>query len=257
MTRKLCVLACLLTVLAAAGAVSAQERADPYWLAPAEEELASRLYPGFAALMQTPGLARVKCWVETDGHPYLCNVVHESPRGLGFGSAARVIDASAQVGLGRVDGQPVPASVETNIRFRAPERERGWDGPEPTGVQLSLAREIVESMPDWSPRDRMEAIMDGLDFDRRAVVGPWIDELLPMDRETDLRIAALQMARLYSEAELRRILAGEPVDARSPEALDAACPDLTPEEELAMEELRRRYCGRYGCEVTEFSSVAG
>lgn len=60
MTRKLCVLACL-TAFAAAGAVSAQERTDPYWLAPVEEELASRLYPGFAALMRTPGLARIKC----------------------------------------------------------------------------------------------------------------------------------------------------------------------------------------------------
>ena len=256
MTRKLCLLACL-TALAAAGSVCAQERTDPYWLAPADEELASRLYPGFAALMQTLGMARIKCWVEADGHPYLCNVVHESPRGLGFGSAARVIVASAQVGLGRVDGEPAPASVETNIRFRAPEPARGWDGPEPTDVQLSLAREIVESMPDWSPRDRMDAIMDGLDFDRRAVVGPWIDELLPMDRETDLRFAALQMARLYSEAELRRVLAGEPVDDRSPEALDAACPDLTPEEELAMAELRRRYCDRYGCEMIAPGSVPG
>lgn len=257
MTGKLYALACLTIAVAAAGPVTAQERTDPYWLAPADPELASGLYPGFAALMQTPGLARIKCWVETDGHPYLCNVVHESPRGLGFGSAARVIVASAQVGLGRADGEPVPASVETNIRFRVPEPQRGWDGPEPAGVQLSLAREIVESMPDWSPRDRMEAIMDGLDFDRRAVVGPWIDELLPMDREADLSIAALQMARLYSEAELRRVLAGEPVDARSPEALDAACPELTPEEERAMEELRRRYCGRYGCDVIEPGSVTG
>jgi hypothetical protein len=256
MTRKLCVLACL-TALAAAGPLSAQERTDPYWLAPVEEELASRLYPGFAALMRTPGLARIKCWVEEDGHPYLCHVVHESPRGLGFGSAARVIVASAQVGLGWVDGQPVPTSVETNIRFRTPEPARGWEGPEPTGVQMSLAREIVESMPDWSPRDRREAMMDGLDFDRQAVVGPWIDELLPMDRETDLGIAALQIARLYSEAELRRMLAGEPVDDRSPEALDAACPELTPEEELAMEELRRRYCSRYGCEVIGIGSVSG
>jgi hypothetical protein len=249
MTRNLYALACLMTALAAAGPVNAQERTDPYWLKPVDAELASRLYPGFASLMQTPGLARIKCWVEVEGHPYLCHVVHESPRGLGFGSAARVIVASAQIGLSRVDGEPVPASIETNIHFKFPEPQRGWDGPEPSGVQLSLAREIVESMPDWSPRARMEAIMDGLDFDRRAVVGPWIDELLPMDRESDLSIAALQMARLYSEAELRRILADEPVDARSPEALDAACPELTPEEELAMAELRRRYCGRYGCDV--------
>lgn len=251
---KLCALACLMTALAAEP-VNAQERTDPYWIEPADTELGSSLYPGFAALMQIPGQARIKCWVEADGHPYICFVVHESPRGLGFGSAARVVVASAQVGLGTVDGQPVPTFVETNIRFETPEPGRGWDGPEPTEAQLSLARKVVESMPFWSHLDYRETTMDGLDFDRRAVVGPWIDELLPTAKEADLRGAALKVARLYSEVDLRRMLAGEPVEARSPEALEAAGPELTPERESAIEELRRRYCNRYDCEVIETGSV--
>lgn len=233
--------------LAGAGPVAAQEWTDPVWKVPADPELASRLYPGFAGLIQIPGQARVKCWVEADGHPFVCTVIQESPHGLGFGSAARVIVASAEVGVGRIDGQPVPTTVQTTIRFRMPERGR-WEGPEPSDTQLSLAREILQSMPEWSPPDSRETMMDGLDFDRRAVVGPWIDELFPTDREAELQVAALQMGRLYSEAELRRVLAGENLPARSPDELAAACPDLTPEEELVVAELRRRYCERYGCE---------
>lgn len=249
MTGKLWALAGLTMVLAAAEPVAAQEWTPPYWKASPDPGLGSILYPGFALLIQASGHATIKCWVEADGHPYVCEVVQETPRGLGFGSVARVMVASAEVGVGRVDGQPVPTTVQTTIRFRMPERGR-WDGPEPTDTQLSLAREILQSLPDWSPPDRRETMMDGLDFDRRAVVGPWLDELLPLDRDADLQIGALQMARLYSEGDLRHVLAGGTVPARSPEELAAACPDLTPEEEVVIGELRRRYCDRYGCEVT-------
>lgn len=237
-------------VLAVAQPAAAQEWTPPYWKSSPDPELGSALYPGFALLIQASGNATVRCWLEGDGHPYICEVAQESPRGLGFGSAARVMVASAEVGVGRLDDHPVPTSVQTTIRFRMPE-PGGWDGPEPSEVQLSLARELLRSMPDWIPPDRREEMMDGLDFDRRAVVGPWLDELLPVDREADLQIAAVQMARLYSEDELRRVLAGGTVPARSPEEWAAACPDLTPEEEVVIGELRRRYCERYGCELVE------
>jgi len=246
MKRKLWALAGMTVAMAAAGPVCAQAWTPPFWLEPVNPDMASHLYPGFAVLMQIPGRARVECWVEADGHPYMCDVVEESPNALGFGAAARVIVASAQVGIGRLDGEPVPTVVETTIRFQMPEPAR-WEGPEPSDTQLSLAREVLASMPDWSPPDRRETMMDGLDFDRRAVVGPWIDELFPPDREAELRISALQMARLYSEADLRRVLAGKPVHVPSPEAWAAACPELTPDEEAVVAELRRRYCDRYGC----------
>lgn len=245
--RKRMALASLFLSLAMAGPTAAQDRTGAFWADPVNPELASKLYPGFAALLETPGWARVRCWVETDGHPYICEVVDEFPRGLGFGAAARVIVASATVGVGRVDGQPVPTSIQTNVRFSAPEPGPAWDGPEPTEARLALARELLESMPDAFPPNYREAMMDGLDFDRRAVVGPWIDELMPMDREAVLRTQTLQIARLLSEADLRRIRAGEPVEAPSPEAFAAACPEPTPEEVAAIAELRRRYCDRYEC----------
>ena len=254
MTRKPWAMAALTIALVAAEPVTAQERTDPYWKSSPDPELGSMLYPGFALLIEASGNATIKCWVESDGHPYVCEVVQETPRGLGFGSAARVMVASAEIGVRRLDGRPVPTSVQTTIRFSMPERGR-WDGPEPSDMQLSLAREILQSMPTWTPPDRRETMMEGLDFDRRTVVGPWIDELLPPDRGADLQIAARQMGRLYSEEELRRILSGDTLPARSPEELMAACPDPTPEEEVVIGELRRRYCDRYGCEVTEINPV--
>lgn len=248
--RKRMALASLLVGLAMAWPTAAQDPTGAYWADPVNPELATKLFPGFAALLETPGWARVRCWVETDGHPYICEVVDEFPRGLGFGSAARVIVASATVGVSRVDGQPVPTTVQTTVRFSAPEpRWAGvaWDGPEPTEARLALARGLIESMPEAFPPNDRDAMMNGLDFDRRAVVGPWIDELMPMDREAVLRTQALQIARLFSEDDLIRIRAGEPVEAPSPEAFAAACPEPTPEEVAAIAELRRRYCDRYDC----------
>ena len=249
--RKRIALVGLAISLAGATSVSAQERVNPYWAEAADPYVAAQLFPGFAALLETPGWARVECWVEADGHPFVCQIVGESPRGLGFGSAARVIIASARVGVSRIDGRPVPTTISTNVRFRPPEVRSAWDGPEPSTSQLALALELVSSMPEAFPTNYRDMMMDGLDFDRREVVGPWIDELLPMDREEALRIQALQIARLFSEDDLRRIRAGEPVEAPSPEAFQAACPEPTPREVAAIAELRRRYCSRYDCEVAD------
>src|SRR5690606_36083592 len=95
-------------------------------------------------------------------------------------------------------------------------------------------------------RDEM---MDGLDYDRRAVVGPWLDELFPRDEAREKATMALQLARLFDETELRRIRAGESVDWPSEEEFFAACPDPTPAELAAMDELRGRYCERYECGI--------
>jgi hypothetical protein len=258
MMRQLTALASLGAGLAFAWPGSAQEQTDPFWAEAADPQVATYHYPRFAALLEIEGRGRVMCWVERDGHPFLCDIVEEFPRGLGFGSAARIIVASAKVGVSRIDGRPVPTSIATNIRFRPADRRRGWTGPEPSEVRLSLAREVLAAMPEAFPfpADYRSMLMEGLDFDRRAVVGPWIDELMPMDEESVRRIRSIQIARLFGEDDLRRMLAGQPVEAPSPEAFDAACPELTPVEAAAIAELRRRYCDRYNCSLPDETSVA-
>lgn len=238
------------------GAAPAQQRVNPYWRTSVDPDLAAGLFPGFAALLGLEASVTVRCHMPGDGRPYLCRVVEETPPGLGFGAAARVILTSVQVATARVDGRPVPSSVQTSVEFRLPDRKTpygGWTGPEPTPGRLALARQILagpqnERLPAALDRERM---LDGLDHDRRAVVRPWVDELFPPDPETELNAAALAIARLFSEADLRRILADEPVPYPTEEEFYAAWPDPTPEaeaEEAAkIGELRRRYCERYEC----------
>lgn len=249
--------AAMIGVLAAAlaavgGAAGAQENSDPYWARPVQPDLAEKLYPGFAALLGESGRVTVFCPLEGDGHLYLCRVVDEAPRGLGFGAAARVMVASAEVGAARVDGVIVASSVQTTVRFVMPDDADpigGWTGPEPTPSTLALARQMVDELIESgkAPPPYRDQMMDGLDHDRRAVVGPWLDELLPRDEAREREVTALQMARLFDENALRRIRAGKTVDWPSEDEFHAACPDFTPAERAAIAELRRRYCERYEC----------
>lgn len=236
-----------------AGAAAAQDGGNPYWIQPAQDDLASRLFPGFAGMLGESGRATVTCMIEADGHPYLCDVVEEAPQGLGFGSAARVIVASAEVGAARIAGEVVPATVRTTVRFHAPDRAApfgGWTGPEPSAARLALARDLIGTMrPEARPSSYRERMLDGLDHDRREVVRPWIDELFPRDDKRETESLTLQMARLFDEDELRRIRAGEPVRRPSEEEFNSACPDATSDELAALNELRRRYCDRYECGV--------
>lgn len=258
--------AAMIGVLAAAlaavgGTAGAQENSDPYWARPVQPDLAEKLYPGFAALLGESGRVRLFCPIEGDGHPYLCQVVEEAPRGMGFGAAARITVASAEVGARRVDGVVIPGSVETTVRFIMHDDFGpigGWTGPEPTPSTLALARRMVAELVEngMSPPSYRDQMMDGLDYDRHAVVGPWLDELFPRDEAREQEVMAIQMARLFDEDTLRRIHAGETVDWPSEEEFYAACPDPTPEERAATAELRRRYCERYECGTDPMAAPA-
>ena len=245
-------LAAVLTMTASV--VHAQDNTDPYWARPVQADLAGELYPGFASVLGQSGKVTLSCPVEGDGRIYLCEIVEETPRGLGFGAAARVMATSAEVGAARRNGVVVPSRVRFTTRFAMPDQDSpygGWTGPEPSPAVLALARDMVEEVTDaeWLPPSYRDYMMDGLDYDRRAVVGPWLDELLPLDEARGKAAIALQMARLFDETELRRIRAGENVDWPSREEYFAACPDPTPAERAAMDELRRRYCERYECGI--------
>lgn len=237
--------------VSAGGSVHAQELTNPSWSKPVQAELVQDLYPGFASLIGQNGRATVLCRIEADGHPYICEVIDEAPHGLGFGAAARVIVASAEVKAARLDGRIVARSVNTSVNFVLPEQDRvfgGWSGPEPSPSRLALARRVAEIMPYRPPAYR-DQMMDGLDFDRRQLVGEWIDELMPRDQDRENEILVLQLARLFDEGELRRISNGEHVSTPSEADFLAACPEPTPSEIAAIQELKRRYCERWGCDV--------
>jgi len=252
MNRAAMVLGLAATLTAVGGSAGAQERSDPYWARPVQADLAEKLYPGFAALIGQGGRVTLVCPVARDGPVYLCEIVDETPRGLGFGAAARVMATSAEVGAARLDGRIVARHIRFTTRFAMADQGApygGWTGPEPNRATLALAREMIEEATgaEWLPPSYRDRMMDGLDHDRRAVVEPWLDELFPRDEAREKATMALQLARLFDETELRRLRAGDPVDWPSEDEFFAACPDPTPAELAAIDELRRRYCERYEC----------
>ncbi len=226
-----------------------QEAPAISWARAPDPEVTFKLMPGFAARLDVQGWARVRCYQETDGHPYDCEVAEERPHGLGFGAAARVVVASGELRLGRIAGVPQPSEMQTTVRFRVEEEaeEDRWSGPEPSEIQLKLARKIVDRA-DAAGLIEDEALLDGLEYDRQAVVQAWIDELFVEVKAERREALALQLARVVSEGDLRRLLAGEHVSPPDMEAFKAAFPE-SESAKAATAELRRRYCERYDCDA--------
>lgn len=232
-----------------AAAQSPPEYEPTRWERPPDSDLASFLMPGFANLIGVDGSAKVRCRTLEDGNPVNCGVVWETPAGLGFGSAARAVVASGEVRIHRIAGVPSPAYVASTVNFiSAPfdQPQDRWAGEKPSEAALVLSRELVDLFGDDLPGIDL---MDGLDYDRRVVVEPWIDELFPTSAEQKREMAILQVARAFGEDRLRRLKAGLDVTWPTLDEIEAACPDFTPEEQTAVLELRRRYCERYECEA--------
>lgn len=236
---------------------TAQSVETPFWEKQPDSALASELIPGFALWLGIDGSADLACKVTADGPVYNCRVVHETPAGLGFGSAARVVVASGEIRARRVDGVIAPGMIRTTVRFFNPEPERtpsSWTGPEPSAEQMALARLVAarrverleQTQEAWEKGDRALEF-DGLDYDRRATVGAWIDELVPDPAAENLEYRAIQTARLFTLEELQAIARGEAVEEPTEEEIANARPD-TPERGWATGvEMRRRYCERYDC----------
>ena len=247
-------LAPVIVAIALAGPALAQDGfVPPSWIAPPSPDLAAQLTPGFAAMIGQSGRATVECLAEADGHAFSCAVTSESPAGLGFGSAARLVVASGQVRAARLDGRPVPRWVTTTVHFTAADLDHPpevWTGAEPAAEALALAERVVETDPTYRAFT-IDRLLNGLDFDRRPIVRGWIVELLPDYEQSMVDSLALQTARVFSESELRAMLAGDPVTGPDPEQFELALPEFTSEELAAVRELRRRYCDRWACDPSQ------
>lgn len=221
---------------------------DISWAATPNPEVTVELMPGFAARLGVNGWARIRCYQRQDGHPYNCRVVDERPYGLGFGAAARVIVASGELKLGRAGGIPVPGEMQTTVRFSLQDAPV-WAGPEPTKARLQLARQLVDRALEGDEPEE-DDVLDGLDYDRRLVVRPWVEELFAEVRAQRPEMMAIQLARFANEDDLRHLLAGQYVAMPDEELFKSAAP-VSEAMEDAFEELKRRYCTQYGCDSSE------
>lgn len=108
------------TVLAQDANVAAERDAESGvagFTAPAWLQMPNPDYPREAYRASTEGEARVQCIVNKNGLAGACQIVSETPAGMGFGEAVLAAMAAARWRPAMIDGAPVERSVQFNVPF--------------------------------------------------------------------------------------------------------------------------------------------
>lgn len=103
-------------VLAAASPALAQDR-NPEWLKRPTPEMLRALFPAQAIKKGADGRATISCIVTVQGALRACEVLEQSPAGLGFGDAALALTPQLLFRPALKDGKPVEATVRIPINW--------------------------------------------------------------------------------------------------------------------------------------------
>lgn len=117
--RSLFAMVLLVLALAFAGAALAGDtHAD--WKASPDQDQLQRFYPDRAQRENVGGSVRVECGLSREAVLHDCQVLSESPPGMGFGEAALKTTQLFQMAPATHDGQPIESSVIIPIKFALP-----------------------------------------------------------------------------------------------------------------------------------------
>ena len=115
-----CLAGAVVVLMSAGGAMGAGQDRPPEWVKkPTPEELFA-VFPGPALERGVGGKVVIECEVAVDGTLRACDVISETPEGLGFGAAARAIAPQFLMRPRLVDGKPVASEIRTTITFQPP-----------------------------------------------------------------------------------------------------------------------------------------
>lgn len=181
---------------------------DPAWTSIPSGESMGDAYPEFASIIEIEGAATLRCTVALEGRLANCRVRDVAPTGLGFDRAALALTPQFQIQPRQVDGEADKSEVQFTVRFTLEPDviPTPWAGVEPTEERLALARAVVVRRFNW-PRV-VPSELD-VDPDRQAEVAAIMTRVDDELRAEGAEAAALSMARLLSDDQLRMLSVGQ------------------------------------------------
>lgn len=127
--------------------VAASPVVHPDWVRKPSAEEVKEAFPPLAQMLGIPGSALLSCSITAKGRTRSCEVINESPAGLGFGAAALAMSSTFEVSPLTVSGLPVDGGkARLPIRFALPEDEplaKPTARPMPSAEAMALARKIL------------------------------------------------------------------------------------------------------------------
>lgn len=221
---------------------------DPAWTSIPSGESMGDAYPEFASIIELEGAATLRCMIALEGRLANCRVRDAAPVGLGFDRAALALTPQFQVQPREVDGEAAKSQVQFTVRFAlAPDvMPTPWSGAEPSEDGLALAR-VVTRRFSWSPPVAPSEL--DVDPDRQAEVAAMIAQVDDEMRAEGAEAAALSMARLMSEGQLRMLTVGQRRPAPPSDVLlfQSANDRFIALTHMRADRIRALYCARWSC----------